>query len=176
MFQARRTSDYARAGFLGSGKTTLVNHILKAEHGKKIAIIENEFGALSSASSVFYLAAVGRYQGRRSNKKSPENNHTRHIQNSATISTRTLRSPTPFQNPPRTSQGTCLFSAGAIGIDDGLVVNSNEEVIEMLNGCLCCTGTARLWIYVLPARKDVFMFLGQSHTKPISNECVHPTS
>ena len=32
-------------GFLGSGKTTLVNHILKEQHGKKIAIIENEFGA-----------------------------------------------------------------------------------------------------------------------------------
>ena len=31
-------------GFLGSGKTTLLNHILSATHGKKIAIIENEFG------------------------------------------------------------------------------------------------------------------------------------
>ena len=31
-------------GFLGSGKTTLLNHILTAEHGKKLAIIENEFG------------------------------------------------------------------------------------------------------------------------------------
>ena len=32
-------------GYLGSGKTTLVNHILtNKDHGKKIAIIENEFG------------------------------------------------------------------------------------------------------------------------------------
>lgn len=31
-------------GFLGSGKTTLVNHILTVEHGMRIAVIENEFG------------------------------------------------------------------------------------------------------------------------------------
>lgn len=31
-------------GFLGSGKTTLVNHILKEDHGLKIAVVENEYG------------------------------------------------------------------------------------------------------------------------------------
>ncbi|PRP89338.1 cobalamin synthesis protein P47K [Planoprotostelium fungivorum] len=31
-------------GFLGSGKTTLVNHILRGSHGRRIAVIENEFG------------------------------------------------------------------------------------------------------------------------------------
>merc|ERR1711912_227776 len=63
-------------GFLGSGKTTLLNHILTAEHGKKIAIIENEFGD--------------------------------------------------------------------VGIDDALLakntqMQAEEEIIEMMNGCICCT-------------------------------------
>ena len=34
-------------GFLGAGKTTLVNHILTQNHGKKICVIENEFGAVN---------------------------------------------------------------------------------------------------------------------------------
>lgn len=58
-------------GFLGSGKTTLLNRILAENHGKRIAIIENEFGE--------------------------------------------------------------------IGIDDALVVKSDEEIFEMNNGCICCT-------------------------------------
>mmetsp|Transcript_11767 Transcript_11767/g.43698 ORF Transcript_11767/g.43698 Transcript_11767/m.43698 type:complete len:391 (-) Transcript_11767:1058-2230(-) len=32
-------------GFLGSGKTTLVNHVLTGDHGYKVAVILNEFGA-----------------------------------------------------------------------------------------------------------------------------------
>mmetsp|Transcript_107674 Transcript_107674/g.273423 ORF Transcript_107674/g.273423 Transcript_107674/m.273423 type:complete len:519 (-) Transcript_107674:62-1618(-) len=34
-------------GFLGAGKTTLLNYILQEQRGKKIAIIENEFGEVS---------------------------------------------------------------------------------------------------------------------------------
>jgi G3E family GTPase len=33
-------------GFLGSGKTTLLNRILTEHHGKRIAVIENEFGEI----------------------------------------------------------------------------------------------------------------------------------
>ncbi len=34
------------AGGLGSGKTTLLNHILSQNHGKRIAVVENEFGEI----------------------------------------------------------------------------------------------------------------------------------
>jgi G3E family GTPase len=58
-------------GYLGAGKTTLLNRILSEPHGKKYAVIVNEFGE--------------------------------------------------------------------IGIDNDLVVNSDEEIFEMNNGCVCCT-------------------------------------
>lgn len=39
-------------GFLGSGKTTLLNQILKGDHGHRIAVIENEFGAIDIDSDL----------------------------------------------------------------------------------------------------------------------------
>lgn len=39
-------------GFLGSGKTTLLNYIISQNKGKKIAIIENEFGDISIDSEL----------------------------------------------------------------------------------------------------------------------------
>ncbi len=58
-------------GYLGAGKTTLLNRILTEDHGRRYAVIVNEFGE--------------------------------------------------------------------VGIDNDLVVDSDEEVFEMNNGCVCCT-------------------------------------
>jgi G3E family GTPase len=59
------------SGFLGAGKTTLLNRILTADHGRRIAVIMNEFGE--------------------------------------------------------------------IGIDHHLLLISDHEVVQMNNGCVCCT-------------------------------------
>lgn len=43
-------------GFLGAGKTTLLNYILTVQHGKKYAVIENEFGETSIDSQLLDVA------------------------------------------------------------------------------------------------------------------------
>ena len=35
------------AGFLGAGKTTLINHILHGGHGRRIAVVVNDFGSIN---------------------------------------------------------------------------------------------------------------------------------
>lgn len=46
--EASKTPVTVITGFLGAGKTTLVNYILTSkEHGMRIAIVENEFGAIN---------------------------------------------------------------------------------------------------------------------------------
>jgi G3E family GTPase len=80
-------------GFLGAGKTTLLNRILTEQHGKRIAVIENEFGE--------------------------------------------------------------------IGIDNDLVINAEEEIFEMNNGCICCTvrGDLIRILGTLMKRKDRFDYI-----------------
>jgi G3E family GTPase len=46
VFESQKIPVTIVSGFLGAGKTTLVNHILRGNHGMKIAVIENEFGAV----------------------------------------------------------------------------------------------------------------------------------
>ena len=77
-------------GYLGAGKTTLLNRILSEQHGKKYAVIVNEFGE--------------------------------------------------------------------IGIDNDLIVDADEEVFEMNNGCVCCTVRGDLIRILggLMKRKDKF--------------------
>jgi G3E family GTPase len=43
----KRTPVVVVTGFLGSGKTTLVNHILRNQQGKKLAVIINEIGEVN---------------------------------------------------------------------------------------------------------------------------------
>lgn len=45
------------SGFLGAGKTTLVNRLLRESHGQRIAVIENEFGEVGVDAE--FLASGG---------------------------------------------------------------------------------------------------------------------
>ncbi|GMH75880.1 hypothetical protein TrVE_jg397 [Triparma verrucosa] len=47
MSEADKTPITVITGFLGAGKTTLVNYILKEQNDWKIAVLENEFGEVS---------------------------------------------------------------------------------------------------------------------------------
>ena len=80
-------------GYLGSGKTTLLNRILTETHGKRYAVIVNEFGE--------------------------------------------------------------------VGIDNDLVVNADEEIFEMNNGCICCTVRGDLIRIIgnLMKRRDKFDYI-----------------
>ena len=48
----RATPVTVLTGFLGSGKTTLINRILKEAHGRRFAVIENEYGEINVDSDL----------------------------------------------------------------------------------------------------------------------------
>lgn len=51
---------------MGSGKTTFINYLLNENHGKKIAIIENEFGEVGIDDALVKVSSaeeiVGKYE------------------------------------------------------------------------------------------------------------------
>ncbi|AGI74938.1 CobW-like nucleotide-binding protein (plasmid) [Octadecabacter arcticus 238] len=46
-------------GFLGAGKTTLINRLLGADHGRRIAAIVNDFGAINIDADILSGSAEG---------------------------------------------------------------------------------------------------------------------
>jgi hypothetical protein len=54
----RRIPVVILTGYLGSGKTTLLNYILQHEHGRRIAVIENEFGEVGVDGALVQQKAV----------------------------------------------------------------------------------------------------------------------
>jgi Ni2+-binding GTPase involved in maturation of urease and hydrogenase len=52
-------------GFLGAGKTTLLNRILQENHGRKIAVIENELGEQTIDNDLLVQDGAERYDEQR---------------------------------------------------------------------------------------------------------------
>ena len=53
MTQSAKTTPFTIiTGFLGAGKTTLLNHVLCGDHGCRLAVIVNEFGAVNIDSQL----------------------------------------------------------------------------------------------------------------------------
>ena len=169
-------------GFLGSGKTTLVNYILREQHGKRICVIENEFGAVNIDE------ARGQREGRRraaqgrrrqpgwGERRSWERRAARWERRLSPLPARDLARPSPSPNPsPRPSHRPKALARprpsprpkalarprSPLCRSQALVkenLSSAEEVISMDNGCACCTvrGDLVRALTQLKDRKDSF--------------------
>ena len=62
-------------GFLGSGKTTLVNHVLTSNHGYKIAVILNEFGTDLGIEKMLVTSNDNNDNGEEGEKKEIDNSN-----------------------------------------------------------------------------------------------------
>eukprot|EP00927_Polykrikos_kofoidii_P052838 TRINITY_DN4682_c1_g3_i1.p1 TRINITY_DN4682_c1_g3~~TRINITY_DN4682_c1_g3_i1.p1 ORF type:complete len:487 (+),score=94.54 TRINITY_DN4682_c1_g3_i1:82-1542(+) len=60
--ESAKTPVTILTGFLGAGKTTMLNYILKVQTEKKIAIIENEFGEISIDDDLLRQGDIGKKQ------------------------------------------------------------------------------------------------------------------
>jgi G3E family GTPase len=47
------------AGFLGAGKTTMITHLLQTGHGRRIAIVVNDFGSINIDAELISDAGEG---------------------------------------------------------------------------------------------------------------------
>jgi len=101
-----------------------VNHVLSNKQNLKIAVIENEFGGGEWTDTYTHIHA-------HANKHTP-----------AYTDTHTL-----INSKQKINTTTPLYTE--VGIDDGLVMESKEEILEMNNGCVCCTGEARACAFVV---------------------------
>jgi len=68
-------------GFLGSGKTTLVNHVLTSNHGYKIAVILNEFGTDLGIEKMLVTSNDNSDNGEEGEKKESNNNSNNNSNN-----------------------------------------------------------------------------------------------
>lgn len=53
-----------RTGFLGAGETTLLNYMLREQNGKRIALIENQFGEIDIDSDLGVAGGLSREHSR----------------------------------------------------------------------------------------------------------------
>ena len=121
--------------FQGAGKTTLINHIHSAQHGKRIAIIENEFGEVRGWLLLPPAWALpGRWW-----RTAPL--HQLCVWVGGRMAPPSLTDASPLPLPPCPP---ALLAQAQVGVDDGLVIETKEKVFEMNNGCVCCTGEHRL--------------------------------